>query len=111
MKKTNIMFNGSKWAGQPPDTLEKLLEVLATEPLDPRYKRFNAPVVRGDYPLGMSQDLEGFTHHFHGNFYRISHAFSVFTNDDSVIAALTEACEKNIASDAYKAAEREVGRG
>ena len=111
MKKTNIMFNGSKWAGQPPDTLEKLLEVLATEPLDPRYKRFNAPVFSGDYPLGMSQDLEGFTHHFHGNFYRISHAFSVFTNDDSVIAALTEACEKNIASDAYKAAEREVGRG
>jgi hypothetical protein len=110
MKKTHIMFNGSKWAGQPPDPLETLLDMLDKEPLDPRFKRFDAPVVRGDYPLGVPEEFEG-THHFHGNFYRVSHPFSVFTNDKDVIAKLTAACEKNIASDAYKAAAREICRG
>lgn len=35
-----IECNGSKWAGEAPDELEKLLERLECEPLDPRFEKY-----------------------------------------------------------------------
>lgn len=103
--KTHIVYNGSKWAGQAPDPLEKLLEVLANEPLDPRFQNFHASIAT-DTLFGAGGD--GFTDMFYGNFYRVSHGFSVLTNDPAVISTLIDACKLNTQSDAYRACAREI---
>lgn len=95
---TTINSNGSKWAGESPDSIETLLHVLATETLDPTFEDY------GNFAINMGDGVV----RFWGNFYTVSHVFSIDTDDATMCATLTAAITANQATDAYKAAHREV---
>ena len=80
-----IKSNGSKWHGQPPDTIETLLEVLSEEPLNPVFEEYGGAFIE-DW---------GAIKHFHGNFLKLSHVFDIRTDDPAIISKLTEAITKN----------------
>ncbi len=75
---TTINSNGSKWAGQAPDTLEQLYAVLQSNPLNPRFEEY------GDFCLRDPNDTRCMLR-FWGNFYNLSHVFSIDTDDQAVI--------------------------
>jgi len=96
---TVITSNGSKWAGQSPDSIELLLEVLANNPLDRRFEAY------GDFIYGLDSE-HGYTTaelraaavgwvSFHGNFFKLSHVFNIRSNDSKVIEQLTSAIRSN----------------
>jgi len=100
----NIQSNGSKWAGQAPDSIEKLLEVLAEYTLDPSFENYGNfitpdPVawdtLKPLYPAG--------TVSFFGNFRGISHVFNIDTDEPKIIDALTRAIRANQATADYQA--------
>lgn len=91
---TIITSNGSKWAGQDPDTLEQLLDVLTKEPLDPTFERCGNFVIPDD---------QGFVNFF-GNFANVSHVFNIDSNEPREIERLTAAIRANQKTDAYKTA-------
>ena len=81
---TTIISNGSKWLGEPPDPIEKLLEVLASHPLNRVFERcgnFIGPSAGGT--------------RFWGNFEGLSHVFDIETDDPDVIGRLTAAIREN----------------
>lgn len=81
---TTITSNGSKWAGEPPDSVETLLAVLARHTLDPRFETFGNFVQRE--AAGVS---------FFGNFLDLSHVFNITTNDPAVWKPLVRAIRRN----------------
>jgi len=111
---TWIKSNGSKWAGQSVDDLDKLIEVLEKEKLEKsffgifeveektadgtkvvcRYSR--TPINENPRWLAPWDNLwpEG-TVRFFGNFERVSHVFNITTNEPSVIKVLTEKIKAN----------------
>lgn len=78
---TVINSNGSKWAGESPDTLDQLYAVLQSEPLDPTFEKF------GDFALRDAPEFPDAIR-FWGNFFTVSHVFSIDTNDPDVIATI-----------------------
>lgn len=86
-KMTTIKSNGSKWAGQEPDSVEYLLKVLNDEPLDRTFENY------GNFVYLNENNLE--TVVFFGNFFRISHVFNIETDDESTIENLISAIEAN----------------
>jgi len=92
---TTIISNGSKWAGEAPDSVEDLLKVLEDNALDPRFEDFGNFVYE--------PDSNGVTRFF-GNFFSLSHVFNLDTDEPETIKALTEAIKKNQDSEAYKEA-------
>jgi len=118
-----IQSNGSHWAGTPPDDVETLLDVLAKHTLDPRFEEYGNFITHNphdskqnpDYPHKSSvrwinnnplyaDDVTA----FFGNFYDISHVFSIHINVPSVIEKLTRNIRKNQQTDAYKQAKEET---
>jgi len=100
-----ITSNGSKWYGEEQDTIDKLLEVLAVEPLDRSfenfgnfiYKPFTWKYGRGNYIVNdkpMYPDNPGALNFF-GNFLRVSHVFNITTDDKAIIAKLGKAIRAN----------------
>ena len=86
---TRIISNGSKWAGQAPDTVAHLLAVLAAEPLDvARFGRDFATNIEGR-PGWVS---------FWGNFATVSHVFQIESNDPAICGPLTDAIKANLAN-------------
>lgn len=85
--KTTIHSNGSKWAGQEPDSIETLLEVLKREPLDRSFEAY------GNFAYA-NESLPGTTRFF-GNFLHISHVFSIDSNDPAVVKPLRAAIRAN----------------
>ncbi len=97
---TIIDSNGSKWAGESPDPIEKLYQVLETEPLEPDFERF------GNFIFW--DKVEGRTAlRFHGNFFTVSHVFNVYTDDPEVIQKLSHLIRENQAGPAYREAKRQ----
>jgi hypothetical protein len=93
-----IQSNGSKWHGQQPDTIEKLLEVLENHPLDTEmFPNGHYTVTNKEYFIhpNRCQHLIGSTH-FRGNFVTLSHVFSIYTDEAEVIQKLTEAIDRNL---------------
>lgn len=82
---TTIYSNGSKWAGEAPDTIDALLKVLTSAPL---HRDFDGNFI---YPL---EDMPGTTR-FWGNFETVSHVFCIDTDEPDVIKKLTAAIRKN----------------
>jgi len=88
---TIVYSNGSKMAGQAPDSIGELLEVLKREPLD-RYL-FDGHFITP----------HGNTVRFFGNFLTVSHVFNIDTDDPDVIQPLTRAIRRNQRTPAYLA--------
>ena len=102
-----IISNGSKWAGEEPDTIAELLERLATCTLDPRFEAY------GDFAHEEDDAdfLERFpeyvgTWHLFGNFYDYSHVFNIRGQLDE-LAHVVEAIRANQATPAYAEAKQE----
>lgn len=101
MPQTTIHSNGSKFAGQEPDSIDDLLEVLAAHPLDAR--RFPRPI---RCAVGGSPLVE-----FHGNFTGLSHVFRIVTDDPVVIGRLAQAVATNLAAQANAAQDEDDDTG
>ncbi len=82
MPTTTITSNGSKWAGEAPDTIETLMEVLQRNTL----QRWTGNPVRKIAPD---------TVRFFGNFHEVSHVFNVTTDDPAIIAPLVRLIREN----------------
>jgi len=82
---TTINYNGSRYLGGHPASLEALLELMTLERL---CYWTEAPVKDTHW-----QQSDHFI--YSGNFERISHAFSVTTDDPNVIEAMDLALEVN----------------
>ena len=87
---TTINSNGSKWAGQAPDSIEKLLDVLAFDVLDRRFENEDG----GDVFISKRCEVTEIVH-FRGNFFRLSHVFGIDTDEPDVIDSLTAAIRAN----------------
>ena len=104
-----INSNGSKWAGQDPDDIDELLRVLAEYKLRPNLAPFVElnpcqgvynPAFRYDakepqYIAGPRLFKADGVVHFSGNFDKLSHVFSIYTNDPDTISRLTAAIKEN----------------
>lgn len=93
---TQITSNGCKWHGESPDPIEKLIEVLGENTLDPRFEQCGDFVIPQEY--GRVR--------FFGNFLGLSHVFNITTDDSEIIDQLTVAIRTNQASEEYQAAKR-----
>lgn len=120
-----ISSNGSKWAGESPDSLQDLFERLATHPLDPSFEDYgdfvmparSAVHVRGYDEDGTFVDRYDDTGPLHseapeavrfwGNFFTVSAVFEIDTDEPELIARLTAAIRANQERPDYKAAKRE----
>ena len=94
----NIIANGSKWAGQSPDTLQDLLAMLAAHELDPIFEKYGNFVLTDRTPVVR----------FFGNFLTWSHVFTIDTDEPQTIKLLTSAIRKNQRTPAYRAARKEL---
>lgn len=113
---TLILANGSKWAGDSPDGIHKLLDVLEKETLDPSFEKYHC---YNHYPYRLDAKLnvddKGSKIYpwigapmFFGNFRNVSHVFRIVTKDPAVIKALTDAINRNMESEAYQKAAFEL---
>lgn len=96
---TIIHSNGSKWHGQEPDTISKLIEVLKTNTIE---ERFFCKLSKGygedkrKYTLcPISKNDEKTNYVFFGNFEEVSHVFNIETNDKKIINKLKKAIIEN----------------
>lgn len=88
-----IHSNGSKFYGEEPDSLAKLIEVLGEATLDPRFEEYGNFVI---------DDMPGPVRLF-GNFHQLSHVFNIDGTPEELAEAIA-AIRKNQATDAYRAA-------
>lgn len=93
-----IDSNGSRWYGQPPATLDELIQSLESHPLDPRFEKYGNFIDETGHP--------GATNFF-GNFYGVSHVFNITTDQPEIIERLTIAIRANQATPAYQQAQQE----
>jgi len=95
---TIIKANGSKWAGQEPDGIEKLIEVLSEHVIEERFFETwidgsgEDKVKRNFCPITKTEN--GKTRFF-GNFEELSHVFDIETDDKELIEKLTKAVKSN----------------
>ena len=95
-----ILSNGSRWAGEEPDSIENLLEVLREHPLDRSFEHYGNFVDTSPLwgPDGTSPnpypDNPGVVV-YSGNFSNLSHGFNIHTDEPEVIALLTDAIRAN----------------
>lgn len=94
-RETFIDHNGSKWAGEAPDSIDVLVRVLSEHTLQAHWD--GAALIRDAFPSGVPDCYARFTHHFCGNFVEVSHGFSIYSNDPDVIALLLGAVAANVA--------------
>lgn len=80
---TVIKYNGSRFAGSKHASIEALLELMELEPLD--WETWGS----------FLQIYPGGNINIHGNFERVSHAFSIITDDKGVLERFASAFESN----------------
>lgn len=81
-----INSNGSKWGGESPDTIEKLIEVLRNHPLDRSFERF------GNF---VSKDSKTGSVSLFGNFENLSHVFNITADTRQEVDAVIKAIRAN----------------
>jgi len=116
-----INSNGSKWYGEQPDSIDKLIEVLGQHTLDPRFEKHGNFIYK---PYHAKRDEQGefvddldkpiFPDHpdavnIWGNFLEVSHVFNIHTDEPVVIDRLSAAIRANQATPAYQQARKERG--
>lgn len=93
--KTVIHSNGSKWAGQEPDTIEQLIEVLGKHTLDiARFGAFGFCVFTESNGYS-SRDYDKHSVRIHGNFLDVSHVFDI-EGQYETLSQVIEAIEGNL---------------
>lgn len=103
---TIIRSNGSKWAGESPDSIEDLIAVLGTHALAAKFEDYGNFVMKltSTYLEALNGDGANLTPHalhFWGNFEELSHVFDVITDDQDVIDRLITAIKANKRTPAY----------
>jgi len=94
---TIIHSNGSKWAGQSPDNIDKLIERLNLYTIE---ERFFCKFQRGfgndkkKYTLCPISKEKGM-YWFFGNFLEVSAVFRIETNDQQIVEKLKKAITNN----------------
>jgi hypothetical protein len=96
---TRIISNGSKWAGEAPDTIETLLRVLDTDILDKSFEKYGNFITKSPkYAESFYAELgtnPANTYNFFGNFRTVSHVFNIATDEIEVIKKLRKAIRAN----------------
>lgn len=96
---TRIISNGSKWNGQKPDSINKLIDVLAKHPIDEDFFSKEKDVrlfgVAYKWVVLCPISKEDGVYTFFGNFEDISHIFNIKSTDRAVIAKLKKAIMDN----------------
>lgn len=99
MTETIIHSNGSKWAGEAPDSIDKLIEVLKNNTIEERFfESFNTRSKKGLKWHQLSPidvNVTKTKHIFFGNFEEVSHVFRIETNDPDIIKKLSNAIRNN----------------
>ena len=107
-----INSNGSKWCGQPPDTIDELKDALKNYTLDPAFEQYGNFVNRApkwDKPE-LNERFKGCTTIF-GNFLTYSHVFSIITNDEHLINEIEGLVAENKERPEYRAAKADISNG
>ncbi len=82
---TTINSNGSKWAGESPDSIAALIERLKQYPLAKWFQDFGNFIIKGESGLVT----------FFGNFSTVSAVFNIDTDDEATIEKLWVAIRLN----------------
>ena len=104
---TIIHSNGSKWIGESLDSIDQLIEVLASHTLDPKFEQYGCFVQTDNeisWPDGSPDHWTPAMYQFFGNFLELSHVFRIDSDDPDVKRRLCAAIHDNRQTDAYKAA-------
>lgn len=95
---TIIHSNGSKWAGEAPDSIDTLINILKSNTIE---ELFFSTYVEDNYTRSARKKnhcpisiIDG-VGNFFGNFEELSHVFRITSNDPVVIAKLTKAIKAN----------------
>lgn len=96
---TIILHNGSCFAGEEPDNIKELLEILKTETIE---ERFFSPFILNKYNnekrkytnMCPIKEKDG-EYTFFGNFERLSHVFHIITTNKDIIKPLSDAIKRN----------------
>ena len=98
---TTIHSNGSKWAGEAPDSIEKLLDVLGSNVLNRLFENGKGHPFISVCKAREKWALPGVIR-FHGNFLNLSHVFSIDTDESALAGKLTEAIYANMERPDYQ---------
>ena len=100
-----IISNGSKWAGELPNSLDYLIHNLKNYMLDPTFERygFYDLVVADEYLAGqVPKEFKGYSWHFSGNFFELSAVFSVYVADRETAYMLASLIYDNVMGEEYQ---------
>lgn len=96
---TTIHSNGSKWAGESPDSIEKLIEVLKNNTIEEMFfecfSRRGKDGIKWYQLCPIDKSANGNKTIFFGNFEEVSHVFRIETNDPKIITPLSKAIKDN----------------
>jgi len=93
---TTIISNGSKWNGQKPDSISKLLEVLKDNTIEEMFfGKSIIPHSEGKKFVSCPIRKEKGIYYFFGNFEEVSHVFNIETTDKGLISKLRDAIMNN----------------
>ena len=108
MQNTIIYSNGSKWAGEEPDTIDKLISVLKNNTIQERffehYQGYENKTDRvknslNRSPIDNSEEIQKIHGKnmilFFGNFEEISHVFRIASSEPEIINKLSKAIKEN----------------
>lgn len=98
-----IQSNGSKWYGQEPDSIERLIEVLSEHTLDPTFENYGSFITPDPIACNTYKPLypKG-TYQFFGNFRGVSHVFNIATDEPEIIEKLSTAIRANQSTVEYQ---------
>lgn len=97
-----IIANGSKWYGQEPDNIDRLINLLSSRPLDPAFEEFGNLYFADDSPANAGKGLFCIW----GNFYDYSHVFDIIGTEQE-LKIVKAAVQINQSSTEYQKAKRE----
>lgn len=92
---TTIHSNGSKWYGQEPDSIKKLIEVLKANTIEESFFTHFKHDGKQYQHCPIDNSINGENVIFFGNFEEVSHVFRITTNDPQIIEKLSKAIKEN----------------
>jgi len=81
-----IHSNGSKWAGEQPDSIDKLKDMLRTQTLDKTFEEYGNFVFKSDNKKHYC---------LFGNFKTYSHVFNIDTDDKKLVNEIRQLVREN----------------